>query len=137
MTPRARAAARGLVAVVAGLLAPIALVSCGSDPRSIAGFCKLLRQNDAALTDTSDPAGLAELYQRLDERAPLQIKDQWHTVTLLMTRMTTFNPKSEEDTQKLIAETLSAQTAIQAVGDWADTKCKVVLGTLAGDTFDP
>jgi hypothetical protein len=137
MTPRARAAAAGFLAVVAGLLAPLALASCGSDPRSIAGFCKLLRENDAALTDTSDPAGLAELYQRLDERTPLQIKDQWHTVSLLMTRMTTFNPKSEEDTQKLIAETLSAQAAIKAVGDWADTTCKVVLGTLTGDTFDP
>jgi hypothetical protein len=127
---------------VLAMIAPVAVLSlgitaCGGDPRSIPGFCRLLRENVAALSDTSDPGGLAELYERLDVHAPLQIKDQWHTVTSLVARMTTFNPKSEEDTQRLIAETLSAQRAIQAVGGWADTKCKVPLGDVTSETVAP
>lgn len=126
-----------MIAPAAILSLGIGLTSCGGDPRSIPGFCKLLRENSDALTDTSDPGGLAELYQRLDDHAPLQIKDEWHTVTSLVLRMTTFNPKSEEDTQRLIAETLSSQRAIQAVGGWADTKCKVPLGDVTSTTMEP
>jgi hypothetical protein len=126
-----------IIAPAAVVALGLGLTSCGGDQRSIPGFCKLLRENADALTDTSDPGGLAELYQRLDERAPLQIKDQWHTVTSLVVRMTTFNPKSEEDTQRLIAETLSSQRAIQAVGGWADTKCKVPLGNVTATTMEP
>lgn len=131
---RNRAGATGALLVVAGVLAS-ALAGCGGDPRGVPGFCRLLRERGAALTDTSDPGALEELYRDLDARAPLQIKDQWHEVTELIGRVNTFNPKSEDDTQQMITESLRAQSAVRAVGEWADTKCKVPLGgiTVPGD----
>ena len=133
---RNRTGVTGALLVSAGVLAS-ALAGCGGgDPRGVPGFCRLLRERGAALTDTSDPGALVELYRYLDVRAPLQIKDQWHEVTELIERVNTFNPKSEEDTQQMITESLRAQSAVRAVGEWADTKCKVALGgiTVPGDS---
>ena len=125
-TPARRPCGVVLAACVATLT--LGVSACGGDPRSVAGFCNLLRKNGAALTDTSDPAGLAELYRSLDSHAPLQIMDQWHEVTALMARVTTFNPQDDKDTQALISESLRARSSINAVAAWADSKCKVPLG---------
>ena len=131
-TPRRRnrAGVTGALLVTAGVLAS-ALTGCGGDdPRGVPGFCRLLRERGAELTDTADPGALVELYRELDARAPLQIKDAWHEVTELIERVNTFNPKSEEDTQRMITESLRAQSSVRAVGEWADTKCKVPLGSI-------
>lgn len=128
-----RAGVTGALLLTAGIVLG-ALVACGEDPRGVPGFCRLLRERGAALTDTSDPGALVELYRDLDARAPLQIKDEWHEVTELIERVNTFNPKSEEDTQRMIAESLRAQAAVRTVGEWADTKCKVPLGGITVPT---
>jgi hypothetical protein len=120
---------RAGVASIVLLLSVAAAPACSDgDPRSVAGFCALLREEGATLTDTSDPAGLAERYRVLEERVPLQIKDQWHEVAVLLERVTTFNPKDDADTQALLAESLKAKTSIDALAEWADSKCKVPLG---------
>jgi hypothetical protein len=116
--------------VLVSLAVLLGTTSCGGDPRSIAGFCRLLRREGALLTDTSDPAGLAQRYRDLDSHAPLQIKDEWHTITVLMGRVTTYDPTSDADTQSLLNESLRAKSAIVAVADWADRKCKLALGHL-------
>ena len=66
MTPATGSPARRLfgvgfpVAVV--LTLSLALTACGGDPRSVASFCAMLRKEGGLLTDTSDPAALAERY---------------------------------------------------------------------------
>lgn len=135
----ARRPIRGLLAVFSvSAVALLSATACGGDPRSVAGFCKLLRKDGAALTDTSDPAGLAERYRALEANVPLQIKDPWHEVTLLLEHVTTFNPKDEADLQAVLAESLRAKSSMEALAAWADTKCKVPLGRIpVADTIDP
>ena len=62
-----------------GLFA-VGVVGCGGDPRSVAGFCKRLREQGAALTDPADPAGLAALYADLDAHAPFARTKYTHTL---------------------------------------------------------
>jgi len=121
---------RRLAGTVLAVALTAVLIGCGGDPRSVSGFCKRLREQGAALTDPSDPAGLAELYAELDAHAPLQIKDAWHEVTLLVARATTFDPKDPEDTQAFIAESLRAKRSVDTLAQWADVKCKVPLGNV-------
>jgi len=122
-----------------GVLASLSLVAMGAfgttacgdgDPRSVAGFCRLLREQGAALTDTSDPAGLAARYRTLEANVPLQIKDQWHEVTLLLEHVTTFDPKDQSETQAVLAESLRAKSSIDSLAAWADVKCKVPIGRI-------
>lgn len=135
----ARRPIRGLLAVFSiGAAVLLGATACGGDPRSVAGFCTLLRKEGATLTDTSDPAGLAERYRALEANVPLQIKDPWHEVTLLLEHVTTFDPKDEADLQAVLAESLRAKTSMEALAAWADTKCKVPLGRIpVADTIDP
>lgn len=135
----ARRPIRGLLAAFSvGAVVLLGVTACGGDPRSVAGFCKLLRKDGAALTDISDPAGLAERYRALEDHVPLQIKDPWHEVTLLLQHVTTFNPKDEADLQAVLAESLRAKSSMDALAAWADTKCKVPLGRIpVADTIAP
>lgn len=122
-----------VVAVASALCLAVlttSLTGCGGDPRSVSGFCKRLREQGAALTDPSDPAGLAELYADLEVHAPLQIKDAWHEVTVLVARATTFDPKDPDDTEAFIAESLRAKRSIDTLAQWADVKCRVPLDNL-------
>lgn len=127
--PRTRRPLRipgGLIGAVL-VLAPLMSACGGGDPRSVAGFCKTLRTDGALLTDTSDPAGLAERYRLLERHVPLQILDQWHEMVLLLEHVTTFDPKNDAEMQAVLAESLRAKKSMQALATWADNKCKVRL----------
>lgn len=120
--------ARGILATTIAFAAIGSVAACGGDPRSVASFCQRLRREGTALTDVSDPAGLAAHYRELEAYVPLQIKDQWHEVTVLLERVTSFDPKNDAEVQAVLAESLQAKTSIEALAAWADVKCKVTLG---------
>ena len=116
-----------MVAAALGVVATA--VSCGGhDARDSAAFCASLRANRPGLTDASDPVALIKLYQRLDQHAPLQIKDDWHTITGLLQTVATYRPTDTSQTQPVRQAVLSSQAAVDAIGTWAAHTCQVDLG---------
>ena len=83
------------------------------------------------LTSTADRAALVDRFRELDKHAPLQIMDDWHRLTVLIERATTYDPMDTTDTQNVIIEALQAQNAMAAVAIWAKRECTLELGVVA------
>lgn len=123
---------RSIVSVVAALVSIGGLSAClnTSNPRDTARFCASLRAQQPLLTSTADRAALVARYQELDKHAPLQIMDDWHRLTVLIERATTYDPMDTTDTQNVIIEALQAQNAMAAVAVWSKRECKLDLGAV-------
>jgi len=120
-----------LAAPVAAGLCITALVGCGGgDNRDPATFCGRLRIAQSALTDPGDQAALVALYQDLDDEAPLQIKDDWHQITVLLASVTTYDTSDTGETQAVLASVLRSQSAVTAVAVWARDTCRIELGPI-------
>jgi hypothetical protein len=114
-----------------GVLVLGSLAACGSgDERDPAAFCTRLRTVQPALTDSSDPAALLQLYRDLGPHAPLQIKDDWQHLTDLIGLATSYDPTDSVATQDVLKETLRAQASVTAVAVWARDTCNIQLGPI-------
>ena len=83
-----------------------------------------------SLTDPSDSAALVALYTDLDDEAPLQIKDDWHHVTVLLAEIAQSDPTDANEHQKVLADVLTSQASMNAIAVWARDTCAITLGPI-------
>ncbi len=116
--------------IAAGLCVMVVAGCGGGDNRDPATFCGRLRIAQPALTDPNDQVALVALYQDLDDEAPLQIKDDWHQITVLLSSITNYDTSDEAETQAVLASVLRSQAAVTAVAVWARDTCRIELGPI-------
>jgi len=133
MPSRRRSAARRSFGLLSpGIIAAaLALGACASeDTRDPAAFCDRIRTLQPALTDPNDPRALLALYEDLDDHAPLQIRDDWHQITVLLASVNTYDPADPAEVQAIQRAVLRSQAAVTAVAVWARDTCDIDLGPI-------
>ena len=139
--PRGCAVVARVVGHTGGVRTPIAvtaaaaisaIVSCSDEPtRSVDAFCQRLRveQNllTARLTDPAQITPLVSRFKALDARAPEQIRDEWHQITLLVEKASATDASSPEAQTQLVERALATDQSVAAVKTYATGTCQVTL----------
>ncbi len=125
---------RTATTAITAVLAVATLASaCAETPRTATNFCRQLALEVPAITrPTATQAEVSEMldrYKRLGKVAPLEIEEDWKSLTELLTVASRANPNDAESVQTVIDMSYSTEKAAEAAAKWIRETCGVDIST--------
>ena len=121
------------IAIVTALALATAAGSCAETPRTATNFCRQLALEVPAITQPSATAAevsqMLDRYKRLGKVAPLEIEEDWKSLTELLTVASRANPNDAESVQTVIDMSYSTEKAAGAAAKWIRETCGVDIST--------
>ena len=121
------------IAIVTALALATAAGSCAETPRTATNFCRQLALEVPAITQPSATAAevsqMLDRYKRLGKVAPLEIEEDWKSLTELLTVASRANPNDAESVQTVIDMSYSTEKAAEAAAKWIRETCGVDIST--------
>lgn len=123
----------------AAMLAVVALSGCGGPSRTGTSFCRQVAQELPAIGErmatTDDVRAMVGRYERLLERAPLEIENDVKAVVELLQLAARVDARNPEDVQELADKTYATTQSANAVRAWVQDTCAVDIAT--GSLIEP
>lgn len=124
---------RRMSARAAAVTVVAAAAACGAPERTGTSFCRqLAREIPAIAQPAATPAqarALVERYERLTDRAPLDIEEDLRTLTALFRLAGSVDPGDPKKVQELAAASYRANRSALDVRDWVMSTCAVDIST--------
>ena len=121
------------IAIATALALATAAGSCAETPRTATNFCRQLALEVPAITQPSATAAevsqMLDRYKRLGKVAPLEIEEDWKSLTELLTVASRVNPNDAESVQTVIDMSYSTEKAAGAAAKWIRETCGVDIST--------
>ncbi|MDA0286000.1 MAG: hypothetical protein O3B92_01345 [Actinobacteria bacterium] len=121
------------IAIATALALATAAGSCAETPRTATNFCRQLALEVPAITQPSATAAevsqMLDRYKRLGKVAPLEIEEDWKSLTELLTVASRVNPNDAESVQTVIDMSYSTEKAAGAAAKWIRETCEVDIST--------
>jgi hypothetical protein len=115
------------------LASGLALVACGSTPRSATNFCRQLEQEMPGIAEL--PAtpeaidGTVERYERLLALAPLGVESDLRKLTDLFRAAADMDAADPESVQSVVDQTYFTEQSAEYVSAWVLDTCGVDIST--------
>ena len=121
------------IAIATALALATVAGSCAETPRTATNFCRQLALEVPAITQPSATAAevsqMLDRYKRLGKVAPLEIEEDWKSLTELLTVASRVNPNDAESVQTVIDMSYSTEKAAGAAAKWIRETCGVDIST--------
>jgi len=124
---------RRTISVASAITLMLALASCSSPERTGTSFCGQLAKElptiSLRMTTPAQVRATVNSYERLTERAPLNIESDIKVFTALLRVASSVNPSDKEALQQLANSSYAANQSALAVRKWVKDTCAVDIST--------